>query len=70
MPSVKMVLALEQCTKSKNVRSIIIQIVAGSLCLSITGSCRGSDAQRTRNMRLTKDALTGEPRLKNHFSWA
>ena len=68
MQYVKMVFALEQCTNSKNGRSIIIQVFAGSFCLSITGSCRGSDAQRIRNMRLTKDALIGESRMKNHIS--
>ena len=69
MLSVEMVFALEQCTNSKNGRSIIIQVVAGLFCLSITCSCRGSDAQRARNMHLTNDALTGESRMKNHLSW-
>ena len=64
-----MVFAFEQCTNSKNGRSTIVQVFACLFCLSITGSCRGSDAQRTRNMRLTKDALTGESRMKNHLSW-
>lgn len=48
---------------------MIIQVFAGLFCLAITGSCRGSDAQRTQNMRRTKDALTGDSRMKNHLSW-
>ena len=64
-----MVFAFEQCTNSKNGRSIIVQVVAGLFCLSITCSCRGSDAQRIQNMRLTKDALTRESRMKNHLRW-
>ena len=64
MPTVDMVFALEQCTQSKNGRSMIIQVFAGLFCVAIIGSCRGSDAQRTQNMRRTKDALTGESRMK------
>ena len=69
MPHVEVVFALEQCSSSKNVRSIIVQVFAGLCCLSITCSCRGSDAQRTQNMRLTKDAVVGETRMNNHLSW-
>ena len=69
MPSVEMVFVFEQCANSKNGRSRIVQVFAGLLCLAITGSCRGSDAQRTQNMRCTKDALTGESRMKNHLCW-
>ena len=32
-------------------------------------SCRGSDCQRTQNMHRTKDALTGQSRMKNHRKW-
>ena len=48
---------------------MIIQVFANLFCLAITGSCRGSDAQRIQNMRRTKDALTGESRMNNHLSW-
>ena len=64
MPSVQMVVDFAQRTQSKNGRPMIIQVFAGLFCLAITGSCRGSDAQRTQNMRRTKNALTGESRMK------
>ena len=69
MPSVEMVFALEQCTISKEGRSIIVQVFAGVFCLAVMCSCRGSDCQRTQNMHRTKDAVAGESRMKNHRCW-
>ena len=69
MPTVQMVFGMEQCTSKKEGRTTIVQIFAGLYCLAIMCSCRGSDCQRTQNMRVTKDALTGESRMKNHRCW-
>ena len=66
MPSVDIAFAMEQCTTKHETRSTIVQVFAGLFCLAIMCSCRGSDCQRTQNMHLTKDALTGESRMKNH----
>jgi len=73
MPSSEMIFAMEQCTSKKEGRSIIVQVYDGLFCLAIMCSCRGSDCQRTQNMRLTKDALTGESRMKSNrccIQWA
>ena len=66
MLSVEMVCAFEQCTSNKEGRSIIVQVFCGLFCLAVMCSCRGNDCQRTQNMHRTKDASTGESRMKNH----
>ena len=46
-----------------------MQIDAGLFCLAAMCSCRGSDCQRTQHLHVTKDALVGQSRMKNHRKW-
>ena len=67
MPTVEMVFQLEDCVI--NGKTSMIRIYAGLFCLAIMCSCRGSDCQRTQHLLVTKDALTGQSRMKNHRCW-
>ena len=66
MPTVDMVFAIDVTVESE---TPFVKIFAGLFSLAVNCSCRGSDAQRTQKMHVTKDALTGQSRMKNHKHW-
>ena len=64
MPTVEMVLKLEQCVPEG--KTVFVQIYSELFCLAIMCSCRGSGCQRIQKPYQTKDALTGQSRMENH----
>ena len=66
-PSMSIVKGL--AAQISNAPTLILRCFAGLCLLAVENSCGFREANRVRHMQLTREALVGESRAKNHAHW-